>query len=145
MQKRDRGLHLFSTRNEEGWDLVYICPASGDYLLAYGHVINGADVVLRMPHPDGRPDVMDSKPSTRTQPPITQCGPRGPKPGWPHYRWSPMSALVGAVRDAALTAGATRLSLATETNDEAALGLYRRLGFRSVEGPTSLSLGLGLG
>ena len=33
-------------------------------------------------------------PSTQTQPPITHCGPRGSKPGWPHYRWSPMSALV---------------------------------------------------
>lgn len=52
------------------------------------------------------------------------------------------SALVGAVRDAALAAGATRLSLVTEPDNHAALGLYRRLGFRSVEGLASLSLDL---
>ncbi|MEU6137787.1 GNAT family N-acetyltransferase [Nocardioides sp. NPDC047086] len=52
------------------------------------------------------------------------------------------AALVGAVRDAALTAGATRLSLVTETDNGAALGLYRRLGFRTVEGLRSLSLDL---
>lgn len=52
------------------------------------------------------------------------------------------AALVGAVRDAALAAGATRLSLVTELDNEAALNLYRRLGFRSVEGLTSLSLDL---
>jgi ribosomal protein S18 acetylase RimI-like enzyme len=52
------------------------------------------------------------------------------------------AALVGAVREAALTAGATRLSLVTEPDNHAALGLYRRLGFRHVEGLTSLSLDL---
>ena len=49
-------------------------------------------------------------------------------------------ALVGAVREAALAAGATRLSLLTEPDNHAALGLYRRLGFRPVEGQASLSL-----
>lgn len=52
------------------------------------------------------------------------------------------AALVGAVRDAARTAGATRLSLVTEPDNEAALSLYRRLGFRPVEGLASLSLDL---
>jgi ribosomal protein S18 acetylase RimI-like enzyme len=52
------------------------------------------------------------------------------------------TALVTAVRDAALVAGATRLSLVTEPDNHAALGLYRGLGFRPVEGLTSLSLDL---
>lgn len=52
------------------------------------------------------------------------------------------AALVGAVRSAALAAGATRLSLATEVDNRAALGLYRRLGFRPVEGLVSLSVEL---
>ncbi|WP_224273979.1 GNAT family N-acetyltransferase [Nocardioides lacusdianchii] len=51
-------------------------------------------------------------------------------------------ALVGAVRDAAVAAGATRLSLVTEPDNTAALGLYRGFGFRRVEGLTSLSLDL---
>jgi GNAT superfamily N-acetyltransferase len=51
-------------------------------------------------------------------------------------------ALVSAVRDAALAEGATRLSLVTEPDNQAALGLYRRLGFRPVEGLASLSLDL---
>ncbi|MFJ2759674.1 GNAT family N-acetyltransferase [Nocardioides sp. NPDC087217] len=52
------------------------------------------------------------------------------------------AALVDAVRGAALTAGATRLSLVTEPDNHAALGLYRRLGFKPVEGLASLSLDL---
>ena len=52
------------------------------------------------------------------------------------------AALVGAVRDAAHAAGATRLSLVTEGDNEAALSLYRRLGFAPVGGLTSLSLDL---
>src|SRR3954454_25144785 len=52
------------------------------------------------------------------------------------------AALVIAVREAALAAGATRLSLVTEPDNEAALGLYRKLGFRPVEGLASLSLDL---
>ena len=52
------------------------------------------------------------------------------------------AALVGAVREAAVTAGATRLSLATELDNQAALGLYGKLGFRPVEGLASLSLDL---
>ena len=52
------------------------------------------------------------------------------------------AALVGAVREAALAAGATRLSLATELDNRAALGLYRKLGFRPVEGLATLSLDL---
>ena len=52
------------------------------------------------------------------------------------------AALVGAVREAALAAGAERLSLVTELDNHAALGLYRRLGFRPVEGLASLSLDL---
>lgn len=52
------------------------------------------------------------------------------------------AALVSAVRAAAFSAGATRLSLATEPENQAALGLYRRLGFRPVEGLVSLSLDL---
>jgi ribosomal protein S18 acetylase RimI-like enzyme len=52
------------------------------------------------------------------------------------------AALVGAVREAALAAGATRLSLVTEPDNQAALGLYRSLGFSPVEGLASLSLDL---
>ena len=52
------------------------------------------------------------------------------------------AALVGEVREAALAAGAIRLSLATEPDNQAALGLYRRLGFRPVERLASLSLEL---
>jgi ribosomal protein S18 acetylase RimI-like enzyme len=52
------------------------------------------------------------------------------------------AALIGAVRAAALAAGATRLSLMTEPDNHAALGLYRGLGFRPVEGLASLSLDL---
>lgn len=52
------------------------------------------------------------------------------------------AALIGAVRDAALAAGATRLSLVTEPDNQAALGLYRGLGFTPVEGLASLSLDL---
>ena len=52
------------------------------------------------------------------------------------------AALVSAVREAALAAGATRLSLVTESDNQAALGLYRRLKFRPVEGLASLSLDL---
>jgi ribosomal protein S18 acetylase RimI-like enzyme len=52
------------------------------------------------------------------------------------------AALVGAVREAALAAGATRLSLVTEPDNHAALGLYGRLGFRPVEGLASLTLDL---
>jgi ribosomal protein S18 acetylase RimI-like enzyme len=52
------------------------------------------------------------------------------------------AALVGAVREAALAAGATRLSLVTEPDNHAALGLYRGLGFRPVEGLETLSLDL---
>jgi len=51
-------------------------------------------------------------------------------------------ALVNTVREAALAAGATRLSLVTEPDNQAALGLYRSLGFRPVEGLISLSLDL---
>jgi ribosomal protein S18 acetylase RimI-like enzyme len=50
------------------------------------------------------------------------------------------AALVGAVREAACAAGATRLSLMTEVDNAEALGLYRGLGFRPVEGLTTLSL-----
>jgi ribosomal protein S18 acetylase RimI-like enzyme len=52
------------------------------------------------------------------------------------------AALVSAVREAALAAGATRLSLVTEAENQAALGLYRRLGFRPVEDLATLSLDL---
>ena len=52
------------------------------------------------------------------------------------------AALVNEVRVAALAAGATRISLVTEHDNQAALGLYRRLGFSPVEGVKSLSLNL---
>ena len=52
------------------------------------------------------------------------------------------AALVSAVGEAALAAGATRLSLVTEPDNQAALSLYRRLGFRPTEGLASLSLDL---
>ena len=52
------------------------------------------------------------------------------------------AALVGAVHEAALAAGALRLSLVTEPANHAALSLYRGLGFRPVEGQAALSLDL---
>ncbi|MFI5626745.1 GNAT family N-acetyltransferase [Nocardioides sp. NPDC051685] len=52
------------------------------------------------------------------------------------------AALVDAVREAALAASATRLSLVTEPDNHAALSLYRSLGFKPVEGLASLSLDL---
>ena len=52
------------------------------------------------------------------------------------------AALVRAVRDAAVVDGATRLSLVTEPDNHAALRLYQGLGFRPVEGLTSLGLDL---
>lgn len=52
------------------------------------------------------------------------------------------AALMSAAREAALAAGATRLSLVTEPDNQAALGLYRGLGFRPVEGLATLSLDL---
>ena len=52
------------------------------------------------------------------------------------------AALVSAVREAALAAGALRLSLVTEPDNAAALSLYRTLGFRPVEGLAPLSLDL---
>lgn len=55
------------------------------------------------------------------------------------------AALVGAVREAALAAGATRLSLATELDNRAALDLYAKLGFIAVDGLTTLSLDLAPG
>lgn len=52
------------------------------------------------------------------------------------------AALVGAVREAALEAGAIRLSLVTEPDNAAGIGLYRRFGFRPVDGLLGLSLEL---
>ncbi len=52
------------------------------------------------------------------------------------------AALVSAVREAALAAGATRLALATEPDNHTALRLYRSFGFRPVEGLVSLGLDL---
>jgi ribosomal protein S18 acetylase RimI-like enzyme len=61
----------------------------------------------------------------------------------PDYRRRGVAAaLVNEVRVAALAAGATRISLVTEHDNQAALGLYRRLGFSPVEGLISLSLDL---
>ncbi len=53
------------------------------------------------------------------------------------------ATLVDAVRDAARAAGATRLSLVTETDNRPALDLYQRLGFTPVEGYVTLGLDLG--
>jgi ribosomal protein S18 acetylase RimI-like enzyme len=50
------------------------------------------------------------------------------------------AALLGAVPEAARAAGATRLSLVTELGNEEALSLYRGLGFRPLDGLTTLSL-----
>ena len=52
------------------------------------------------------------------------------------------SALVRTVLETALAVGATRLSLATESDSEATYGLYRTFGFRLIEGLASLSLDL---
>jgi ribosomal protein S18 acetylase RimI-like enzyme len=52
------------------------------------------------------------------------------------------AALVSAVREAALAAGAIRLSLVTEPGNAAALGLYRTLGFRPSKDLALLSLNL---
>ena len=52
------------------------------------------------------------------------------------------AALVSAVREAALAAGANPLSLVTEPDNLAALGLHRALGFRPVDGLATLSLDL---
>ncbi len=52
------------------------------------------------------------------------------------------AALLTYVREAARSAGASRISLVTEHDNQAALGLYRRLGFSPVAGLTSLSLDL---
>jgi GNAT superfamily N-acetyltransferase len=51
-------------------------------------------------------------------------------------------ALVSAVRAAAATAGALRVSVQTETGNAAALTLYHASGFRPVEGLQILSLDL---
>ncbi len=51
-------------------------------------------------------------------------------------------ALLSAVRGAAVAAGATRLSLVTESDNLPALSLYRQRGFTSVEGLVSLDLDL---
>ena len=59
-----------------------------------------------------------------------------------HRRQGVAAALVDAVRVAARAAGASRVSLVTEHDNQPALGLYRRLGFSPVEGLTSLSLDL---
>jgi len=52
------------------------------------------------------------------------------------------SALVVTVREAAREAGATRLSLVTETHNADALGLYEHLGFQPVEALRALSVDL---
>ncbi|WP_134768597.1 GNAT family N-acetyltransferase [Nocardioides sp. 1609] len=52
------------------------------------------------------------------------------------------AALVSAVREDAVAAGATRLSLVTGLDNRPALDLYRRLGFEPVAGLASLSLDL---
>ena len=52
------------------------------------------------------------------------------------------AALVSAVREAALAAGATRLSLVTEPDNQAALGPIGDSEFRPVEGLAWLSLDL---
>ncbi len=54
-------------------------------------------------------------------------------------------ALVGAVRQAADAAGAIRLSVQTEPDNEAALQLYRATGFAAVEDLCVLSLPLQAG
>jgi GNAT superfamily N-acetyltransferase len=53
------------------------------------------------------------------------------------------TALVAGVRDAATAEGAIRLSLQTEPGNEAALRLYRGLGFGPVDGVVALTLSLG--
>ncbi|PKH41915.1 Ribosomal protein S18 acetylase RimI [Nocardioides alpinus] len=60
-----------------------------------------------------------------------------------HRRLGAGAALVGAARDAARAAGAVRLSLVTEPDNQVALALYKRLGFRPVDGIATLSLDLG--
>jgi GNAT superfamily N-acetyltransferase len=60
-----------------------------------------------------------------------------------HRRQGVGHALVAHVRDAAVADGALRLSLTTEFDNVRALALYRDLGFKPVDGYTSLSLEFG--
>ena len=62
-----------------------------------------------------------------------------------HRRRGVAAALLSGVRQLALTRGATRLSLATESDNTAALDLYERTGFEPVTGYVSLSWSTGLG
>ncbi len=59
-----------------------------------------------------------------------------------HRRAGVARALLEHTADAARAAGAQRLSLQTETDNEAALALYADLGFRPVDGLRQLSLPL---
>jgi ribosomal protein S18 acetylase RimI-like enzyme len=60
-----------------------------------------------------------------------------------HRRRGIARILLGAVRTAAIEAGATRLVLRTEDDNEAALRLYADSGFEVVDGYCSLMLPLG--
>jgi ribosomal protein S18 acetylase RimI-like enzyme len=59
-----------------------------------------------------------------------------------HRRRGVARALIEAVREAATAAGATRLSLVTEADNEAALELYSRSGYTVVAGHCPLTLQL---
>lgn len=56
-----------------------------------------------------------------------------------HRRLGVGEALLCAVHDAALADGAARLSLATESDNAAALALYAKAGFEPVTGYVSMS------
>jgi GNAT superfamily N-acetyltransferase len=60
-----------------------------------------------------------------------------------HRREGVGHALVAHIRDAALAAGALRVSLTTEADNVRALALYGDLGFEPVHGYVSLSLDTG--